>query len=65
MRRTARAGLVAAAAFGVLMSGVGVASADPITCPGKQVSERVDGEWRCVNPGGNTSGADETKNPND
>ena len=65
MRRTARASLVAAAAFGVLMSGAGVASAAPITCPGPQVAEKVGGEFRCVNPADNPTGAAETKNPND
>lgn len=46
--------------------GGGVAHADPITCPNGQVSENVKGEgWACVNGGGNTSGAAETKNPND
>lgn len=39
------------------------AAADPITCPAGQTSQKVDNQWVCVNGGGNTSNADETKNP--
>jgi len=39
--------------------------AAPITCPPPQVAEKTDNGWACVNNGGNTSGAAETKNPND
>ncbi len=58
------AGLVA----GLAVAGAGLAataSADPITCPNGQASEKVAGEWSCVNGGGNTSNADETRNPTD
>lgn len=47
--------------FGVSAS----ASAAPITCPPPQVATHTDDGWFCVNGGGNTSGAAETKNPND
>ena len=40
------------------------ANADPITCPGNQTSERVDGQWTCVNPAGNTSNSENPRNPN-
>jgi hypothetical protein len=41
-------------------------SAAPITCPPPQVATHdAGGPWYCLNPGGNPSGADETKNPND
>jgi hypothetical protein len=40
------------------------AFAAPINCPSSQTAEKVGGEWRCVNPSGNTSGADKPKNPN-
>lgn len=40
-------------------------SAAPITCPKPQVATHTDNGWFCVNNGGNTSGAAETKNPND
>jgi hypothetical protein len=38
--------------------------AAPITCPGSQDAEKVGGEWRCVNPADNPTGADKPKNPN-
>jgi hypothetical protein len=40
------------------------AVAAPITCPGNQTAERVGGEWTCVNPANNPSGAEKPKNPN-
>jgi hypothetical protein len=57
-------GLVAAC-LGLGAAVAGTAAADPITCPPSQVSEKVDGQFQCVNGGGNTSNADETRNPND
>ena len=59
------AGLTAALLAGAALFGISAASADPITCPNGQVSEKVDGGWACVNGGGNTSNADRTKNPTD
>jgi Spy/CpxP family protein refolding chaperone len=41
------------------------ATAAPVTCPGPQVATHFDGgDWSCVNPGANTSGAEDPKNPN-
>lgn len=69
MRRVIIAIVVAGAAifFGRGWEQWGTAAA-PITCPPPQVAvhdfEGVPG-WVCVNHGGNPSGANETKNPND
>jgi hypothetical protein len=57
--------IVAVATAALLTASVAPAFADPIECPPGQHSEKVNGEWTCVNNGGNTSNADETKNPND
>jgi hypothetical protein len=40
------------------------ASAAPISCPGGQTATKVSGGWDCVNNGGNTSNAEDPKNPN-
>jgi hypothetical protein len=40
------------------------ASAAPIDCPGGQTVTKVAGGWDCVNNGGNTSNAENPKNPN-
>jgi hypothetical protein len=40
------------------------ASAAPITCPGSQTPTKVAGGWDCLNKGGNTSNAEDPKNPN-
>ena len=60
MRRLIVALLVAAG----LAAGVGVANADPITCPPGQTSAKVDNVFVCVNNGGNTSNAADPRNPN-
>jgi hypothetical protein len=58
--------LIAALMLALTMSfGAVAAFAAPITCPGPQQPERVGGQWVCVNPADNPSGAAETKNPND
>jgi uncharacterized membrane protein len=57
--------IVAVATAALLASSAAPALADPITCPPGQHSEKVNGVWKCVNNGGNTSNAAETKNPND
>jgi hypothetical protein len=62
MQRLALAAIIAGS------MALGLASrtdAAPITCPSPQVATKVVGGWECVNHGGNTSGAAETKNPND
>jgi hypothetical protein len=40
------------------------ASAAPITCPGGQTATKTASGWDCVNNGGNTSNAEDPKNPN-
>jgi hypothetical protein len=42
----------------------GVVSAAPIDCPAGQTVTKVAGGWDCVNNGGNTSNAEDPKNPN-
>jgi hypothetical protein len=58
------AGLTAAlAAAGVATAAA--ASADPITCPAGQTSVQTGpSTWDCVNGGGNTSNAEDPRNPN-
>ena len=62
-RRIAALGLAIAATMGLLIGFSGVASAAPINCPGGQIATH-DGGWDCVNKGGNTSNAEDPKNPN-
>ena len=50
---------------GGLFAAPTLVQADPITCPNGQHSEHFTAGWFCVNNGGNTSNADQTKNPND
>ncbi|HEX6418651.1 MAG TPA: hypothetical protein VFZ77_09145 [Acidimicrobiales bacterium] len=65
MRKRIIGALVAAAAFATLgVVSSGAASAAPIDCPGGQTATKVDGGWDCVNRGGNTSNAEDPKNPN-
>jgi hypothetical protein len=40
------------------------ANADPFTCPGNQTSQKVDGQWTCVNSAGNTNNSEDPRNPN-
>ena len=40
------------------------ASAAPISCPGGQTATKTSSGWDCVNKGGNTSNAEDPKNPN-
>lgn len=64
-RRVSLLGLLLAALFAVLASvGVGTASAAPIECPGGQTATKVATGWDCVNNGGNSSNAEDPKNPN-
>ncbi|WP_020524956.1 hypothetical protein [Catelliglobosispora koreensis] len=39
-------------------------SAAPITCPGGQTATKTSSGWDCVNKGGNSSNAEDPKNPN-
>jgi hypothetical protein len=52
---------VATFAVMLLFGTAGVASADPITCPPGQHSDKIDGVWQCVNNGG--SGDPQTEDP--
>lgn len=65
VRLALAASTLVAGSLGGLFVVTGVGHADPITCPNGQTSEKVDGQFACVNGGGNTSNADETRNPND
>lgn len=58
--------LAALGVSGLLMLGAAMpASAAPITCPGGQTATQTSpGTWDCVNNGGNTSNAEDPKNPN-
>ena len=66
MRKVAAAAGVLGVTAAIAAIGAAPTSAAPITCPGKQEPVKVGpGQWECQNPGGNTSGAAKTKNPND
>jgi len=54
--------LLALLTFGLVNAGV--ATAAPITCPGGQTATKTSSGWDCVNKGGNTSNAENPKNPN-
>lgn len=65
-RRWAVKRIIAAIGLGAVL-GLGFvspASAAPIDCPGGQTATKTDGGWDCVNRGGNTSNAEDPKNPN-
>jgi hypothetical protein len=63
-KRALQRGLVGAATVGLLLGMSGVASADPIDCPGGQESTKSGDGWNCQNKGGHTSNAEDPKNPN-
>jgi hypothetical protein len=56
------AALMAALTLGVLSAST--ASAAPIDCPGGQTATKTASGWDCVNNAGNTSNAEDPKNPN-
>lgn len=66
MRRLIALTIASAAFLAALAAGLsgGVSSSAPIDCPNGQVATKVDGGWDCVNRGGNTSNAEDPKNPN-
>ena len=65
MRKRIVAFVLAILAFLTLgIASASTASAAPIDCPGGQTATKVDGGWDCVNKGGNTSNAENPKNPN-
>jgi hypothetical protein len=61
MKRYIAAVLLAA---GLSIPLASVAIADPITCPGGQTSVMTATGWDCQNNGGNTSNAEDPRNPN-
>ena len=65
MRRRIVVIVMAAAGFAAagLVDATAVA-ASPINCPGGQTATKTAGGWDCVNNGGNTSNAEDPKNPN-
>lgn len=57
---------VTAATTAVMLAGANahLAFAAPIECPGPQVATQVaPSSWECVNPGDNTSNAEDPKSP--
>jgi hypothetical protein len=52
------------AAFAMSVIGSGSVSAAPIDCPNGQTATKTASGWDCVNKGGNTSNAEDPKNPN-
>lgn len=64
MIRRITAAILSATALTFVGVGAGEASAAPIECPGGQVATKTADGWDCVNNGGNTSNAEDPKNPN-
>ena len=56
--------LITALMLALTMAFSAVAQAAPINCPGSQVATKTATGWDCVNAGGNTSNAEDPKNPN-
>ncbi|MGH8869743.1 MAG: hypothetical protein ACRDYU_17340 [Actinomycetes bacterium] len=56
--------VVAALVAGGLFATAVPSSAAPITCPDGQTATKLASGWDCVNNGGNTSNAEDPKNPN-
>ena len=65
MRKRITLLMVAALMMVMMAIASGIAVAAPITCSGNQVATKVAGGWDCVNNGGNSTGSERTKNPND
>lgn len=60
-----RIAFITAATAALIGANAHLAFADPITCPSGQVSaQTAPGVWDCVNNGGNTSNAEDPRNPN-
>lgn len=58
MRRIVAAAAAVMGAAGMTLGlTIGAASAAPVTCPGGQTAEHVNGTWACVNNGDNPTGA--------
>lgn len=59
---TGTAALALGAGLGLIS--VPAADAAPISCPAGQTATKTASGWDCVNNGGNTSNAEDPKNPN-
>jgi len=57
--------LIAALMLALTMAFSAIAQAAPITCSGGQVATKTSSGWDCINNGGNPTGSERTKNPND
>jgi hypothetical protein len=65
MKRKVIAGLFAGSMIvGGFGFGMSTASAAPIDCPSGQTATKTADGWDCQNRGGNTSNAEDPKNPN-
>jgi len=64
LRRTLMGLVALPLALGVSIIGPETANAAPIDCPGGQTATKTASGWDCVNKGGNTSNAEDPKNPN-
>ncbi len=64
MRRTIIGLLTLPMAVSLSVLTVPTANAAPIDCPNGQTATKLSGGWDCVNNGGNTSNAEDPKNPN-
>ena len=57
--------LITALMLALSMAFSAFAQAAPITCSGNQVATKTSSGWDCINNGGNPTGSERTKNPND
>lgn len=64
MRRKIIAIVTVPFALGLTIVAAPSASAAPISCPDGQSVTKTSSGWDCVNNGGNTSNAEDPKNPN-
>jgi hypothetical protein len=65
MRRRLKVFFATAASGALLATAAVPASAAPITCPGGQDAQRVNGDWVCVNSGDHPTGAGHHKGTGD
>jgi hypothetical protein len=64
MHRVRKALTVVAITGAAVVVPATASSAAPIDCPGGQTATKTASGWDCVNRGGNTSNAEDPKNPN-
>jgi hypothetical protein len=65
MRKRISLLMVAALMMVMMAIASGIAQAAPITCSGGQTATKTASGWDCINNGGNPTGSERTKNPND